>query len=712
VILDLCRKFIFSHTAAPSVAEIITNEIAAISLHGIKTLSETQLPSDHPLLAIDIPVINGKLGMLYCKDFYRYLELLNLKRPYEKFINQHKHSRGSVLVGVSGAGKTATCVAVARELNCVYIDCFADADFLQFCQIIEEVALYENDGMKLKQLTVNWLQIFIFTRWSLLGRLLKLKLSSEDHRLVPWKLFSYQRSPEFQSTVTKLLKNLPRDSRRLGVIDFKPELHKVILDEAQILFGFMSNRYPDSSNNPNCRSLFSAIVGGLYRSMIPFILCGTQMSMKDHSLVVSAAGGGKGDESIPVFTDFTYYDPAAIRRILEWSFKPGIFAQIHQNNPELVDYACFVLQGRARFLAAFLLRLHVDFTLATVDYAAYFRQVLLEYVQTCTELPIPRYGISNDQGIKSLGRFWQVNFNKSISIYASGSQQNQFTIGSLLVDMALDYLQMKPNHRYLGLDLVDTALVRLHRDGFDKFSYTMAEPLAIQAGLNFMSSIIPHPFMERFAWQIFNTSSGETAQSIGKLMELVVAIRCTQSWWSDVDKQSEDVKLLFPDWALDRFKSLPAPHFIVNQSKAKENGRDWVLSNYTDPVSDVFVLPDDRFGPDGIYQFMCFHLKTTQSAYVSGAECKSNFSKTDFRNWCTDSSNDRKAAIIKAATKESRWPGLIHFLIELPQSNPEDNRALVKSDQQTVIRVNLNSPLARLIIGDLIVDCWLRSMLR
>jgi hypothetical protein len=431
------------------------------------------------------------------------------------------------------------------------------------------------------------------------------------------------------------------------------------------------------------------------------VVCGTQIGLKDYSLVATAAGSGKTGSNVPVFTDFTYYSPENIKSILKKALREKVFDAIQTNAPRLLELACFVLQGRARFIAAFLLSLYESTVtigneegdLENADLIVdKFHKTLILYYAECTKAV-------NKDGF-SLYLFWQKYFETSIQNYGPDGQP--YLVREMLVDMAMDYLlQTSEKKRYDQADLVDTALVRLHREGKEYF-YTIAEPLSIVAGLKFMNSIDPHPLIKRLVNYCFNTSNLENPQSIGKRVELIVAIRCLQGWWREIDTASEDVKKLFPQWALEAFKELQPPQVIVNQSKAVAS--DWVGKNFSAKQSSIFVLPDDNCGPDGIFAFMSFNCKTSQSNNVSSGECAKNFSKTEISNWCKKMPD--RLENLQRLISSCQWPGIVHFLIEIPRSNPQDGREFITSDTSTTIKVNLNSEIARLILGKLFVERW------
>jgi hypothetical protein len=105
----------------------------------------------------------------------------------------------------------------------------------------------------------------------------------------------------------------------------------------------------------NSRPLPSLIVRINQQLGIPHIYAGTHLSMKDQSLILSGAGGGK--DNVNVFSDFDFYTPTLIKHLLQQTLAAESAFNSLMSHPELLNRCCTMLQGRVRFFSVFIMRL-------------------------------------------------------------------------------------------------------------------------------------------------------------------------------------------------------------------------------------------------------------------------------------------------------------------------------------------------------------------
>jgi hypothetical protein len=227
----------------------------------------------------------------------------------------------------------------------------------------------------------------------------------------------------------------------------------------------------------------------------------------------------------------------------------------------------------------------------------------------------------------------------------------------------------------------------------------MDEPLALLAGLNFLSSLGDNCLTERIVKKMFGDKNC-TPQHFGDLFEVLVAFQCLRPWWQTIP-EDDCIWSQLPSHVRDHFKTLISPKQIINQRRKIDGGTDWSLANFQS-LSDFFVLPDKNLGPDGLYDIMCFNCKTTQNGYVSSAECEKNYTKTDTLNWCKKDDAERKAAFQGAIAKKH----LVFFQLEFPYSNPKNTRSFETNDSRTIIHLDLDSSITKYLLPEMFLSEW------
>jgi hypothetical protein len=268
----------------------------------IKSSSETNLSnSQNEYVELPIPSINGNPNILYSTEFYKYLTQKGITPAAKKFVDK-MGCDATMLIGTSGSGKTATCFEVGRMNYSLYFDCFSDADFNWFIETAKEYAKTNSD---IEEYCRGMYYKLLHARYYLLNRLFVEKTLEDDR--TPWKWFSYQRSTSFQLAVKSILYDPVTKTPASFFDDCNIKLEVIMFDEANYLLDLLQNRISSTSEYPNSRTLLSLIVRINQKLRLPHIYAGTHLSMKDESVILSGAGGGK--ENCRVFSDFDFYTP-------------------------------------------------------------------------------------------------------------------------------------------------------------------------------------------------------------------------------------------------------------------------------------------------------------------------------------------------------------------------------------------------------------------
>lgn len=253
-----------------------------------------------------------------------------------------------------------------------------------------------------------------------------------------------------------------------------------------------------------------------------------------------------------------------------------------------------------------------------------------------------------------------------------------------------------------SVDLVNSALIRLHNFDGNDHTYSMSEPIVLAAGLNFLNT--DGDAIDLLSDKITAKLFGEmtcSPQHFGRLFEVLLALRSLGGWWKKIPDDDEMWSKL-SDNLRAIMKNLDPPKFIFNQrSKSQGGSIDASLQNFTNVDSKFFVLPDNNLGPDGLWKYLCFNCKTSQNKFVDSAECRKNYSKTYLDNWCQDSERRKR---FKSATAQQP---LVYFQFEFPFSNPQNKHKLIEADEnRTIIPVNLDSSITKYIFPQSFIDAW------
>jgi len=244
-------------------------------------------------------------------------------------------------------------------------------------------------------------------------------------------------------------------------------------------------------------------------------------------LLYSAAGGKEG--RVYIFTDFNFLESSHIFKLLgKW-----LTVTINEINVCLFQEISQVLQGRPRFFISFLHKF-----ITSNDIELCFRN----YVRDMTT------NYDSDMSDSSLYSFWKQRIDWTIQPIEKTTRTFETKLVSdTLVKLCISYLFGDGLGIFYSpdLDLVSTSLVMVSKKS-DSWHATMAEPLVLCAGLNYLAGQEPQILMDYFAYQLFSPLSplNLTPQERGNVMECVIALRFIQGWWLDSKLQS-----YLPQWA-------------------------------------------------------------------------------------------------------------------------------------------------------------------
>ena len=600
-----------------------------VDVGAIKSLSQENLGpgnNNNAHVTFSIPEIDKKKNMLYADEFLGLLD----KEPAAKRIRSQHKQRTTMLIGASGSGKTATCLEIARHSKTIYIDCYADTD-LKFVISLMVQKAGRTEKEELSEYCCSYYSLLLLVRDQLLQKIMRKELNKENQT---WRWFTYQRTESFQiqvkATIVLLLKQFNVYGFRFGLVESK----NIILDEAHVLQEVLENKFYSKSLRSFCRPLLYALVGCNFDHGLKTIYVGTHISLKDHSLIESGVGEEK--EDVFIETGFDYYTPDDIRIMLSKVLTGEAFTYLESPSGLLFLFeCCWYLQGRVRFFSSFLKKLadaNCEKNATSAAFLESFKDVLDRYIRKVVTLD------NNPESKTSLYNFWQRNdFNTLQPLDKSSS--TILAVREGLIMCLIDYFT--GSGRVMAgvhLDLVKSGLVRLHSDD-DDYSYTMSEPLALRAGFNYLrDSQKENDFLSD---HIVSKMGGLiTPQIFGHLFELLVAVRTLRGRWKAISEDDPILLELRNDVA-DKIKKLEPPKFNIKQNS--KGPSDWALLNFTSN-QEYFVLPDSKLGPDGLWKFMCFNLKTSQKKTVTSGACAKNYLMTDVSNWCTTEDERKRRA--------------------------------------------------------------------
>lgn len=680
--------------------ELLDKIINNRGTESIKSTSQTNLnQKQNANVLLQVPEMNGKRDMLYSTEFYKYLEELSFVPAAIRIANDIKMGT-HMFLATSGSGKTATCIEICRRKKTLFFDCFQDYDFQFILKKMDAFAAGLNSiqGRDLEQYCNNAYLIMLQVRYRLLERL----VGKEELEKKPMKWYSFQRTESFQSECVLILELIYLEfSSDFDHIQKRISVDAIILDEANHLLDILDNRFSNSLLKANTRSLFSFIVRtNAVKSIGDFrIYAGTHIKMKDESLIKSGAGGGKPD--IIVHAKFDFYDLNTINSLLQKSLTQDAY-QLLCDNEDILNRCCFILQGRVRFFSSFLMSLAAN--MSSEPFLDVFETTLDVYIKNMTF-----DAGANDK--TCLYSFWKKHsVNRSVindfKLNENTEALQSVNVFNCLLELLLNHLIDDPKDSKsltANVDLVDTALTRLIKNENEtQYTYKICEPLAAEAGLNFLKSLGTDYLSNIIIVQMRAVCC--TPQNFGKLFEFLLAVRSLGGWWKTISLETWKslTEINTAKKIHEILKELEPPSRIYIQTKNVENGINMSYANFINFKLKYFILPNDKFGPDGLYRNIVFNLKTSQDKYVSAEECAKNFSKTDVKIWGAKGKN-----VLHAIQKHH----LLYFQLEFPDSNPENAHRKIESDEtKTIIPVTLSSPIAVSIFGKDFVEEWTKKL--
>ena len=247
------------------------------------------------------------------------------------------------------------------------------------------------------------------------------------------------------------------------------------------------------------------------------------------------------------------------------------------------------------------------------------------------------------------------------------------------------------------LDLVPTCLVMVKKSS-ENWNASMAEPIILSAGLNYLADQRPQLLINFFASKLFSPiyAPNLTPQERGHTMELVIALRFMQGWWLE-----PELKKYLPDWVNEL--KIPKPIGVMDCRK-KEPVVNPFVQQLNDSNYPYLLFPSAVAGPDLRYSIFCCYIKTSSTStysntvHVRKSECDKNISTMHPSNWYK-SKNSVKLGI----SSEQKF---IHMRFELPDTAPSLKDSFISKETVDgyVICVNLESGFARDFFGKSFVD--------
>jgi hypothetical protein len=398
-------------------------------------------------------------------------------------------------------------------------------------------------------------------------------------------------------------------------------------------------------------------------------------------LLYSAAGGK--EDGIYIFTDFNFLKPSHIFKLLgKW-----LTVTINKETVPLFQEISQILQGRPRFFISFL---HKFINSKDIDYCfrSYVRDMTTNYDSALSD--------------SSPYSFWQQRIVWTIQPIEKNTHAFETRIVSdTLVKLCISYLFGDGSSIVYSpdLDLVSTSLVMVSKSS-DRWHASMAEPIVVCAGLNYLADQESQILVDYFAYQLFSPLGPPnlTPQERGHVMECVIALRFIQGWWLESKLQS-----YLPQWARDMNIHKPLGVIDCRSKESKESNVNMFVQQLRNDNYPWVIFPSVNAGPDLRYSIFCCYVKTTSTPnslstiYVDVDECKKNIGTMNPRHWYKSQLSVQKECLPEIQNKR-----FIHMRFELPDTAPsmKDTFSCGTKDNDYIICVNLDSPFAKDFFGD------------
>jgi len=645
---------------------------------------------DESILNLNIRSLDGIPNLLYSEEIYNDEKEIGIEMPIDRLIKIVR--KVIVLIGVSGCGKTRTCYDLCRKVWGLYFDCTVDVDFnamIGKLEVIRSPIKTEETQQVFEEESRRLVECLIATR------LLVLQTLRERYpNLQFFEWLCIQRSRRSRNLFSDIFTKLSQFPWSVSSMiydqlkkTFLEDGGRVIFDESQHMLELLKLDYRSKKSHQQHivdgrfafpRSFFSFLSKFIFKGGFNSIWCGTQMKIRSMELLYSAAGGK--EDGIYIFTDFNFLEPSHIFQLLgKW-----LTVTINDINVRLFQEISLFLQGRPRFFISFL---HKFIISNDIDdcFRSYVRDMTTKYDSALSD--------------SSPYSFWKQRIDWTIQpIEKNTCAFETRLVSDTLVNLCVSYLFGDGSSIVYSpdLDLVSTCLVMVSKKS-DRWHATMAEPIVVCAGLNYLADQEPQILMDYFANQLFSPLGPPylTPQERGHLMECVIALRFIQGWWLESKLQS-----YLPKWA--RHLNIHKPLGVID-CRSKESNVNMFVQQLRNDNFPWVIFPSVNAGPDLRYSIFCCYVKTTSTPnsqstiYVDVDECKKNIGTMNPRHWYKSQLSVQKECLPEIQNKR-----FIHMRFELPDTAPsmKDTFSCGTKDNDYIICVNLDSPFAKDFFGD------------
>lgn len=648
------------------------------------------------ILNLQIKSLDGIPNLLYSEEIYDSEIEIGIELPIDRLCEIGNNT--IVLIGVSGCGKTRTCYDLCRRYWGLYFDCTIDTDILEMIGMLDKISpakKSEQTQTFFEKESNRFIECLISARLLVLQTIL-------EHRpnLKCFEWLCIQRSQGARTLFSEIFTKLSLLPLLISSAIhcklkfwFVTKAGRIIFDESQHLLERLKNDYRSSRSHQQeikdghfffPRSFFSFLSRTIIHTDLKSIWCGTQMRISSMELIYSAAGSKP--EGIYIFTDFTFLEPSHIFKLLPKWLKVDATEYV-----DVFQEISNVLQGRPRFLISFLHKL-----INSSDIDGCFRS----YVKNMTTECGPE---SVDSSIYS---FWKQRIDWSIQPLEKTNTSAFETrkVSDMLVKLCISFLFGDGSRIVYSpdLDLVSTCLVMVTKTTIttDEWHATMAEPIVLSAGLNYLKDTNAPVLMDFFAHQLFSppVPPNLSFQERGYMMELVIALKFIEGWWL-----KPELKKHLPQWAVDL--DIQKPIGVIDcRSKEPNATLNVFVQQLRNPKFPWIIFPAANAGPDLRYSIFCGYVKTTSTPnsqstmYVGVDECKKNIGTMDPKNWY----KSQEGSVQKECLSEIKKVKFIHLRFELPDTAPSMKETFISGpkDNDYIICVNLESTFAQDFFGE------------
>ena len=672
-----------------SVEEVLAEIVATKDYRQIKSRSEEDLlklaNQVEEQSQLERETAKIERDALFDRGLETTLKDIGITLPFKRL--PALDGKATVLVGVSGCGKSRTCIDIGSNRLCLYFEGEFALDFNWAIQLLKTSKLTEDD---FETLSCELFRCVFLARMLLLGA-----LGVESN---PRRATSFQKARSFQAVAMSLAGSLFKNTSTSDILARFNQLsnkYVLIFDEAQVYLTLFEKRYRNSDDKYR-RPLLRFLVHFVHvQCAASSVWCGTQLSLKDISFFVSGAGGGKSSD-VQVFTDFHYYTYEQIKQLLPLFLRRKKSKNLAKLDPNVIHEACFWLQGRARLLMAFLGRLGENFNNP-------FKTALDNYVEDMTCRMIE---------MQSFKWWWSRALAYPTKIEDLDTKEPAAAPDAILLELMREYLFARPDkhHRSISTtydgDLVKTALVSLRAENH-RNRYFLAEPLVFEAGLNYFQHNTRA--MERFMKMCVDpivrplSAASLNPSARGTELEKFIALRFRLGWWKDIERDSvvwQEIPPLFRE----RFQKLTPPSMIACEGSVDDK---LLEDTFCRNDASKYVLPANKIGPDGWFNFIGLFLKGSFSEknadgdfFVGSEPRKENLRYTDLSEWFPGLAK-REKLIQRFKELKNNQPVLL-LLLEYPFCCPfnEQKPPVTEVKGDYVLHVDLSSGLSYYLLGD------------